>query len=606
MGLPFDHEMVGGAKPMKRLGRLGRPGRVGKGGYNVSPLTRGAHRRGHFPLLKRGRHRDRRMYSMGRSLMALSVVALLGLTVPSGLSDADAAESRMGPALEDRTVEIISEFTETTSPVSLDSEALSNSHFLTSPEREALDRVTTTVSKLSVTAQHEGVFAFLSEREAPSVTRNTNPDEFAFRYPADPPLSVTTTTGLKSAAVAQSPVSSAQAPTTTTTRPASSPPASSPPATTSGATRVAGTVAVAGAVAVAPGQSIQAAVDSHGAGTTFLIKAGVHRGQHVVPKDGDVFVGESGAVLSGEGSVQYAFSGMGADNVRIQGLVIERYVSPLQTGAIRYVSGQGSQGWVIEGNEVRSNKGIGIQAGPLWQVLGNNVHHNGQLGMSGSGGEILVRGNEIAFNNTDGNDPYWEAGGTKFVFTSQLVLRDNYVHDNKGPGLWCDINNIDVVYENNRVVNNAGPGIFHEVSYAAVIRNNVVEGNGFGFTGWIDGAGILVSDSPNVEVYGNTVRGNNDGIAAKQVSRPDAAVANHGAWELRNLWVHDNVISMNVGHSGIVSNTGNGEVYSSWGNRFDKNTYTLGGNAKYYQWGGNELSASQWKQAGQDPNGTWK
>jgi len=365
-------------------------------------------------------------------------------------------------------------------------------------------------------------------------------------------------------------------------------------------------VAVAGAVAVAPGQSIQAAVDSHGAGTTFLIKAGVHRGQHVVPKDGDVFVGESGAVLSGEGSVQYAFSGMGADNVRIQGLVIERYVSPLQTGAIRYVSGQGSQGWVIEGNEVRSNKGIGIQAGPLWQVLGNNVHHNGQLGMSGSGGEILVRGNEIAFNNTDGNDPYWEAGGTKFVFTSQLVLRDNYVHDNKGPGLWCDINNIDVVYENNRVVNNAGPGIFHEVSYAAVIRNNVVEGNGFGFTGWIDGAGILVSDSPNVEVYGNTVRGNNDGIAAKQVSRPDAEVADNGAWELRNLWVHDNVISMDVGHSGIVSNTGNGEVYSSWGNRFDKNTYTLGGNAKYYQWGGNELSASQWKQAGQDPNGTWK
>ncbi len=195
-----------------------------------------------------------------------------------------------------------------------------------------------------------------------------------------------------------------------------------------------------------------------------MIKSGVHRGQHVVPKDGDVFVGESGAVLAG-GGIPYAFSGMGADNVRIQGLVVEGYASPLQTGAIRYVTGQGSQGWVVEGNEVRSNKGIGIQAGPLWRVLGNYVHHNGQMGLSGSGGEILVQGNEIAFNNTDGNNPYWEAGGTKFVFTSQLVLRDNYVHDNKGPGLWCDINNIDVLYENNRVVNNDGPGIFHEVSY---------------------------------------------------------------------------------------------------------------------------------------------
>jgi len=66
------------------------------------------------------------------------------------------------------------------------------------------------------------------------------------------------------------------------------------------------------------------------------------------------------------------------------------------------------------------------------------------------------------------------------------------------------------------------------------------------------------------------------------------------------------VISMNVGQTGIVANTGNGEVYSSWGNRFDKNTYTLGGNAKYFHWGGNELSASEWKQAGQDPNGTSK
>ncbi len=139
----------------------------------------------------------------------------------------------------------------------------------------------------------------------------------------------------------------------------------------------------------------------------------------------------------------------------------------------------------------------------------------------------------------------------------------------------------------------------------AVIRNNVVEGNGFNFTGWIDGAGILVSSSPNVEVYGNTVRGNNDGIAGKHVSRPDAAVANHGPWELRNLWVHDNVISMNVGQTGIVANTGNGEVYSSWGNRFDRNTYTLSGNANYYEWGGKTLSTAKWKQAGQDPNGTW-
>ena len=47
------------------------------------------------------------------------------------------------------------------------------------------------------------------------------------------------------------------------------------------------------------GEDLQAAVDLHPEGTTFLIKAGVHRFQSVVPKNGDSFVGESGAILNG-------------------------------------------------------------------------------------------------------------------------------------------------------------------------------------------------------------------------------------------------------------------------------------------------------------------
>jgi hypothetical protein len=52
-------------------------------------------------------------------------------------------------------------------------------------------------------------------------------------------------------------------------------------------------------VFISPGQSIQAAVDANPPGTTFSIKAGIHRLQQVKPKDGDRFIGEPGAVLSG-------------------------------------------------------------------------------------------------------------------------------------------------------------------------------------------------------------------------------------------------------------------------------------------------------------------
>jgi parallel beta-helix repeat protein len=50
---------------------------------------------------------------------------------------------------------------------------------------------------------------------------------------------------------------------------------------------------------VCPGESIQAAVDANTTDTEFTIKAGVHRLQTVVPKGGNVFNGEDGAVLSG-------------------------------------------------------------------------------------------------------------------------------------------------------------------------------------------------------------------------------------------------------------------------------------------------------------------
>ena len=358
-------------------------------------------------------------------------------------------------------------------------------------------------------------------------------------------------------------------------------------------------------VEVFPGDSIQELVDAHPAGTVFVIRAGVHRNQLVNPKDGNTFVGEPGAILSGQGVTEYAFGGS-ADGVTIRGLIVERYANPPHTPAIR--DGGGANDWLVEDNEIRENLGIGLKAGAKWRVLRNFVHHNGQLGLAGSGFGILVEGNEIAYNNTDGNNPYWEAGGAKWVYTTGLVVRDNYVHDNNGPGLWTDINNIDTLYENNMVVDNDGPGIFHEISYDAIIRNNTVKRNGFGFTGGVDGAGILVANSPNVEVYGNTVVGNNDGIAGKHADRTknQPAPPLHGPWELRNLYVHNNTIIMTVGHNGIVDHSGGTAAWDSWGNRFQDNTYQLGSNPKYYVWKGDQRTTQEWQAFEQDTNGTWQ
>lgn len=57
--------------------------------------------------------------------------------------------------------------------------------------------------------------------------------------------------------------------------------------------------AAATTVAVPIGSDLQGLVNTNPPGTTFLIASGVHREQQVVPKDGNVFLGEDGAVLSG-------------------------------------------------------------------------------------------------------------------------------------------------------------------------------------------------------------------------------------------------------------------------------------------------------------------
>ena len=54
-----------------------------------------------------------------------------------------------------------------------------------------------------------------------------------------------------------------------------------------------------------------------------------------------------------------------------------------------------------------------------------------------------------------------------------LTFKSNYVHDNGGPGLWADNNNIYTISTATRS-NNWGPGIYDEISYDATIINNTI------------------------------------------------------------------------------------------------------------------------------------
>jgi len=122
-----------------------------------------------------------------------------------------------------------------------------------------------------------------------------------------------------------------------------------------------------------------------------------------------------------------------ASKVTIKGLAIEKYASLAGKGAINAMaalSGYGpvGTGWVVESNDVYLNHGLGVRASDGMTVSNNKIHDNGQMGVAGSGSNILVRGNEVYQNNFAGYSFDWEAGGIKFAaYSTHVTLDSNYV-----------------------------------------------------------------------------------------------------------------------------------------------------------------------------------
>lgn len=444
-----------------------------------------------------------------------------------------------------------------------------------------------------------------------------------------------------------------------------------------------------GAIAIEPGGSIQAAVDSAGEGGVFCLKKGIHRAQAVRPRAGQLFYGESEAVMNGsqllegftrenrywvansqlqrvpkhgdclpsapacnqpqavfiddkpltkvlskdalasnEVYVDYAGGRVyladdptnhkveatvalfafesNASDVSIRNIIVEKYGSPAQRGAIHAREGQR---WTIENCVVRLNSGAGISVGAGTHVRNCDINNNGQIGVEGDGDGILIEGNRIWSNNIYGFDPGWEAGGAKIAESNGVTFRGNHVYNNDGSGLWCDINCRNVLYEGNLVENNKHIGIFHEISFNAVIRNNTVRHNGSDNRKWFWGADIVVAASQDVEVTGNkvTVAPGACGIMLlDQGRRKDEG----GEYKTRDNVVRGNEMTFEGAVcAGATSDTGpddeNFTIITAGNNRFDGNTYrALAANEPpKFVWGQDVTDWSGFRGKGQEQTG---
>jgi parallel beta-helix repeat protein len=352
----------------------------------------------------------------------------------------------------------------------------------------------------------------------------------------------------------------------------------------------------AGSVNLSPGDPLPETVGSFPNGTTFCLRAGVHYvTSAIVPKTGDVFVGEYGAVLDGSrwsttDMTQAAFRAhnQDIDYVTIRNLVI-RNMPQKGIHAFWYMSDH----WTVEYNEIASSGHTGIVI-PRYSLIRNNyIHHNTSGGYIGQEADnSTLEGNEIAYNG-------WEQ---KVGETSNVTFRNNFVHHNVGTGIWFDSNNTGGLVEGNRVEDNGAMGVFYEISLDGVIRNNTFRRN--------SDTAVMLSVSKNVEIYNNTFEYNFRSI---QYFLRCPSLGGATNFDLTNNSAHDNTIVVgtqsNVFASIFTYTLCTSDQVAPYLNgsknlTFSRNTYHVPTNGWYWFWGSTTKLWSEWQALGQDAGGT--
>lgn len=304
---------------------------------------------------------------------------------------------------------------------------------------------------------------------------------------------------------------------------------------------------------------------------------------------------------------RFAFDSPASD-VRISNIVVEKYANASQQGAI---NGRPSKRWVIDGVEARWNSGAGVSIGSGGKLTNSNIHHNGQLGVSAGGEDLLIADNEIWANNIYGYDFFWEAGGIKVTVSDGVTVLRNRVHHNVGVGIWGDIECRKMLYEKNLVEYNAFAGIFHEISYGAIIRDNVTRFNGQRYREWFWGAEIQVAGSENVEVYNNqvTVLPDGNGIVLLDQNRMTPRLTRY---KTRHNHVHGNTITYaGSGNAGGAVDTKpwaeNYRIIGQGNNQLDGNTYKAPdcNRSIKFAWGATyrRMTFDEFRRLGQEANG---
>jgi hypothetical protein len=362
---------------------------------------------------------------------------------------------------------------------------------------------------------------------------------------------------------------------------------------------------------VNPGGDLAAKVNAAPANEVVLLNPGTYSTgtANLAPASGVKIVGNGlGVTVDGRGAT-YFIGGESTDvllaNVRVTNFNSGEGQTPSITPYLDSPSGSPgsspSQRWTYDHLEVDHFGAAAVRI-PTDGVMRNcKIHDTGSNAVTGWLTANGVLEDSLLYNVDLSHQHNW-MGATaysaiiKIFQTTGWKVRYNEMTGAEGPGIWFDTENSSVEISNNYVHDTDGPGIFYEFSYGAQIHDNLVEHTNLGNekeTGTDVYAGaILVSVSQGtasapLDVNGNVLRNNRSGITLLQDDRTSP--------DLRNVFVHDNDLSQNLGSeevAGLWNYLGDSSYWTSKNNRYSHNTYASGSR---FNWLGGERDQPYWQ-----------
>jgi len=369
-------------------------------------------------------------------------------------------------------------------------------------------------------------------------------------------------------------------------------------------------------VPISVGDNWQTVTDNNPAGTTFSIAPGTHTGQQVRPKEGNAYIASGpGVIMDGQSTKTFAFglaSSASPHQVTIDGIEMKNYVPSGVRGVVNCgldTAASSATSWSIRNCYIHDSTDEGIRLGHGMTISDTTVARCGTLGIGGIGNNIVVERCSVYSNNSLNNS---DGGGSKFVLTKGLTVRDTSWSSNVGPGLWLDIGNNGYLLERNTVSANSMEGIVVEISYSGIIRNNICRYNGMndnraGDFIWGAAIGVHASGGTGLTISNNTLEGNAHGVSLIQQLRGTAHGDPAGVdaeMYVQNVTVQNNTITLQTvggfkwpksfGATMGADDTGRNSLYSALNISISGNRYTLNSGTTCFAWNSGYRSASYW------------